>query len=52
MLLTDHSVRETLAIADRVALMFDGSVRFDGTPEQFAEDPDVRDYYLGADFRI
>ncbi|HLR46185.1 MAG TPA: LPS export ABC transporter ATP-binding protein [Deinococcales bacterium] len=51
-LLTDHSVRETLAIADRVALMFDGSVRFDGTPEQFAEDPDVRDYYLGADFRI
>ncbi len=41
-LLTDHSVRETLAIADRVVLMFDGKVRFDGTPEAFAADPDVR----------
>lgn len=51
-LLTDHSVRETLAIADRVALMFDGSVRFDGTPAEFADDEDVRNYYLGADFHI
>lgn len=51
-LLTDHSVRETLAIADRVALMFDGTVRFDGTPEEFAQDEDVRNYYLGADFHI
>ncbi len=51
-LLTDHSVRETLAIADRVVLMFDGRVRFDGTPEQFAEDRDVRTYYLGHDFQV
>jgi len=51
-LLTDHSVRETLAIADRVYLMFDGRVRFDGTPEEFANDADVRTYYLGADFQI
>ncbi len=51
-LLTDHSVRETLAIADRVVLMFDGRVRFDGTPDQFAADPDVRTYYLGSDFQI
>ncbi len=51
-LLTDHSVRETLAIADRVYLMFDGRVRFDGTPEEFAEDADVRTYYLGSDFQL
>lgn len=51
-LLTDHSVRETLAIADRVVLMFDGRVRFDGTPEAFAADPDVRTYYLGAEFQL
>ncbi|HKI57634.1 MAG TPA: LPS export ABC transporter ATP-binding protein [Trueperaceae bacterium] len=51
-LLTDHSVRETLAIADRVYLMFDGRVRFDGTPEQFTDDPDVRTYYLGSDYQI
>ena len=51
-LLTDHSVRETLAIADRVYLMFDGRVRFQGTPDEFANDPDVRTYYLGSDFQL
>ena len=51
-LLTDHSVRETLAIADRVYLMFDGKVRFSGTPQDFADDPDVRHYYLGSDFQM
>ena len=51
-LLTDHSVRETLAIADRVYLMFDGKVRFSGTPDEFAEDDDVRNYYLGSDFKL
>ncbi|MEX2536884.1 MAG: LPS export ABC transporter ATP-binding protein [Trueperaceae bacterium] len=51
-LLTDHSVRETLAIADRVYLMFDGRVRFSGTPAEFAEDDDVRTYYLGSDFQL
>ena len=51
-LLTDHSVRETLAIADRVYLMFDGKVQFEGTPERFAEDEVVRTYYLGSDFQL
>jgi lipopolysaccharide export system ATP-binding protein len=51
-LLTDHSVRETLAVADRVYLMFDGQVRFEGDPEAFAADPDVRHYYLGSDFSL
>jgi lipopolysaccharide export system ATP-binding protein len=51
-LLTDHSVRETLAIADRVYLMFDGKVQFDGTPQEFAENETVRQYYLGRDFHI
>jgi lipopolysaccharide export system ATP-binding protein len=51
-LLTDHSVRETLAIADRVYLMFDGRVRFEGTPRQFAADDDVRTFYLGQDFQL
>lgn len=51
-LLTDHSVRETLAIADRVVLMFDGRVRFDGTPADFAADPDVRTYYLGNEYQL
>lgn len=51
-LLTDHSVRETLAIADRVYLMFDGKVQFSGTPQAFAEDDNVRQYYLGKDFQL
>ncbi len=51
-LLTDHSVRETLAIADRVYLMFDGKVSFEGSPQAFAEDENVRAYYLGSDFQL
>jgi lipopolysaccharide export system ATP-binding protein len=51
-LLTDHSVRETLAIADRVYLMFDGRVQFSGTPEDFSQDETVRKYYLGSDFQM
>lgn len=51
-LLTDHSVRETLAIADRVLLLFDGKIRYDGTPEEFAADPDVRNFYLGTDYQL
>jgi lipopolysaccharide export system ATP-binding protein len=51
-LLTDHSVRETLAIADRVVLMFDGRVRFDGAPVDFTNDPDVRASYLGHEFQL
>ena len=51
-LLTDHSVRETLAIADRVYLMYDGRVRFEGTPRDFALDAEVRTSYLGQDFQL
>lgn len=51
-LLTDHSVRETLSIADRVYLMFDGRVMFEGTPEAFSADEMVRTHYLGSDFQL
>jgi lipopolysaccharide export system ATP-binding protein len=45
-------VRETLAIADRVYLMFDGRVQFSGTPQDFSNDENVRKYYLGSDFQM
>ncbi|MEZ4608575.1 MAG: LPS export ABC transporter ATP-binding protein [Deinococcales bacterium] len=51
-LLTDHSVRETLAIADRVYLMFDGQVSFEGSPVDFAKDEAVRSNYLGSHFQL
>jgi lipopolysaccharide export system ATP-binding protein len=50
--ITDHSVRETVALTDRIYLMFDGRVRFSGTPEQFAKDEDVRQFYLGEDYEL
>lgn len=49
-LITDHNVNETLRITDRAYLLFEGSVLHHGTPEEMAEDPDVREKYLGRDF--
>ena len=51
-LITDHNVRETLAITDRAYLLYEGSVLHHGTPEQMAVDPDVREKYLGRDFEL
>lgn len=50
--ITDHSVRETLAITDRVYLMYDGQVVFHGSPDEFARDTGARNYYLGEDFEL
>lgn len=50
--ITDHSVRETLAIADRVYLMYDGQVQFEGSAEEFARDAGVRTHYLGDEYEL
>ena len=50
--ITDHNVRETIALCDRVYLMYDGEVKFEGTPEDFAQDIDARNHYLGDDFEL
>ncbi len=50
--ITDHAVRETVAITDRVYLMWDGKVVFKGTPEEFARNSEVRQYYLGEEFEL
>jgi lipopolysaccharide export system ATP-binding protein len=50
--ITDHNVRETIALTDRVYLMFDGEVKFEGTPQEFAGDEDARRHYLGDDFEL
>ena len=49
-LITDHQVRETLQIVDRASVMYDGSVLFDGTPEDVLANEDVRRVYLGERF--
>ncbi len=51
-LITDHNVHETLSITDRAYLLFDGSVLMSGTPEQLADDPHVREVYLGHNFEL
>jgi lipopolysaccharide export system ATP-binding protein len=50
-LVTDHNVRETLRITDRGYILNDGQILAAGTAEALYNDPLVREYYLGQDFR-
>ena len=51
-LLTDHNVRETLAITDRAYIMAEGRVLISGTAEDLITDPKAREIYLGEKFRM
>jgi lipopolysaccharide export system ATP-binding protein len=51
-LITDHSVRETLGLTDRAYIIYNGHVLTEGTPEEIVANPDVRRIYLGEDFRM
>jgi len=49
-LLTDHNVRETLAITDRTCLIHEGQILIEGPPDEVAESEIARKYYLGERF--
>ena len=51
-LITDHNVRETLAITDRAYLLFEGSILKSGTAKELTEDEDARRLYLGSKFTM
>lgn len=51
-LITDHNVRETLAITDRAYIMRDGQIFASGTAEELYNNPLVRQYYLGDNFQV
>ena len=51
-LITDHNVRETLSITDRSYLIYSGTILKSGTSSELASDPDVREKYLGKNFRL
>lgn len=51
-LITDHNVRETLGICGRAYIVSEGSVIASGTAEQILANPEVREVYLGKDFRM
>jgi lipopolysaccharide export system ATP-binding protein len=51
-LITDHNVRETLAITDRAYIISDGMIIAAGTPDEITSSPRVREFYLGEGFRL
>ncbi|MCB1575920.1 MAG: lipopolysaccharide ABC transporter ATP-binding protein, partial [Xanthomonadales bacterium] len=51
-LITDHNVRETLGICDRAYIMNEGSVLTQGAPADVLANEDVRNVYLGREFRM
>jgi len=51
-LVTDHNVRETLAVTDRAYIMNNGSIFRAGSPEALGRDPEVKRVYLGEGFEL
>jgi len=51
-LITDHSVRETLSITDRAYIMHEGKILLSGSAEEIAENEQARKFYLGDKFKI
>ena len=51
-LITDHNVRETLAITDRAYILYDGKILVAGTANEIATSPVARENYLGDRFAL
>ncbi len=51
-LITDHNVRETLAVCDRAYVIKNGTLLAAGTSDEIAHNPDVRQHYLGESFKF
>lgn len=51
-LVTDHNVRETLAVTDRAYIINNGRIFRAGTPEALGRDPEVKRIYLGENFQL
>lgn len=51
-LITDHSVRETLEITDRAYIIYEGKILFSGTSAELIENEEAKKVYLGKNFRL
>lgn len=51
-LYTEHNMDAVFGVADRVLVLMQGRLVADGRPEQVAQDPQVRQHYLGSDFEL
>ena len=52
LVITDHSVRETLKITDRAYIIDKGRILMEGTPRSLVSSQDVKNRYLGEEFRL
>ena len=51
-LITDHNVRETLKIVDKVYIVNEGAIFFEGDPKDAVEDDKIKRFYLGSEFQL
>ena len=51
-IITDHNVRETLSVVNRAYLVYNGRLLREGTSDELVNDPEVREKYLGENFRM
>ena len=51
-LITDHNVRETLKIVDKVYILNEGTIFFEGNPEDAIKNEKIKKFYLGSNFSI
>jgi lipopolysaccharide export system ATP-binding protein len=51
-LITDHNVRETLKIVDKVYIVNEGTIFFEGLPQDAVKDDKIKKFYLGSDFNL
>ena len=51
-LITDHNVRETLKIVDKVYILNEGAIFYEGNPQNAVEDEKIKRFYLGSEFKL
>ncbi len=51
-LITDHNVRETLKIVDKVYIVNEGAIFFEGSPADAVDDEKIKKFYLGSEFKL
>ena len=51
-LITDHNVRETLKIVDKVYIVNEGAIFYEGDPISASKDEKIKKFYLGSNFQL
>ena len=51
-MITDHNVRETLKIVDKVYIVNEGAIYFEGQPEEAIKNEKIKKFYLGSQFSL